>query len=90
MDLMDEVVAGLLWMHLKVPQDASRDEVQDQAHDLVRRIRAGAPQSAIADCLRSLQLDWLCEFPNMPAIRELAQRVMGVVRPSGTSLQSAA
>lgn len=89
-DVMDEAVAGLLWMHLKVPKDASRDELQDYAHEIVRRVHAGAPETAIADYIRTLQSDRLCELPNLPAIHDLARRTVGVVRQASISLQSAA
>ena len=90
LDVMDEAVAGLLWMHLKVPHDASRDELQDYAHEIVRRVHAGAPESAIADYISNLQSDRLCEMPNLPAIRDLARRTVGVVRPACAALQNAA
>ena len=89
-DVMDEAVAGLLWMYLKVPKDASRDELQDYAHEIVRRVHAGAPETAIADYIRALQSDQLCELPNLPVIHDLARRTIGVVRQASISLQSAA
>ena len=89
-DVLDEAVAGLLWMHLKVPKDASRDELQDYAHEIVRRVHAGAPETAIVDYIRTLQCDQLCELPNLPVIHDLARRAVGMVRQARISLQSAA
>ena len=38
-DVLGEVVAGLIWMHLSLPEDASRGEVEDCAAGLVRAAR---------------------------------------------------
>ena len=45
MELLDEVVAGLLWMQLDLPDDTTRDEMEKLAHRLVLRIQGGANEA---------------------------------------------
>src|SRR5580658_3288195 len=41
LEILDEVVAGFLWMQLDLPEDTSRSELESFAHRLVAHIRAG-------------------------------------------------
>jgi hypothetical protein len=75
-----EAVAGLLWMYLQVPEDASKDELEDYAQEIVRRIHADASEAAIAEYIKSLQSEQLCQLPNELAIRVLTRRAVAVVR----------
>lgn len=79
-EILDEVVAGLLWMQLDLPRDVSRDEMEGFAHRLVTRIRGGANESAIAADIAVLQSGQFGRHANLPLIRELAQRSMLAVR----------
>jgi hypothetical protein len=79
-EILDEVVAGLLWMQLDLPFDVSRDEIEDFAHRLVSRIRSGATEASIAAEIAALQSSRFCRPANLPMIRDLAQRSIQVVQ----------
>jgi hypothetical protein len=79
-EILDEVVAGLLWMQLDLPRDVSRDEMEGFAHRLVTRIRGGANESAIAAEIAGLQAGQFARPANLPVIRDLAQRSMLAVK----------
>ncbi|HEY4077304.1 MAG TPA: hypothetical protein VGM26_10285 [Rhizomicrobium sp.] len=79
-EILDEVVAGLLWMQLDLPGDDSRDEIEDFAHRLISRIRGGAPEASIAAEIAALQSHRFCRPANLPVIRDLAQRSMQAVK----------
>jgi hypothetical protein len=79
-DILDEVVAGLLWITLDLPQDVSRAELETFAHQLVARIRFGASQIAIESEITFLQSGQLGRPANHDAIQALAGRVMNAVR----------
>ena len=79
-DILDEVVAGLLWMTLDLPQDVSRPELEHFAHQLVAHIRFGANENMIESEIAFLQSDQLGRPANRDAIHELAARVIGAVK----------
>jgi hypothetical protein len=79
-DILDEVVAGLLWMQLDLPDDITRDEMQAFAHRMVSRIQAGAGDATIAVDIAGLQSTQLGRPANLPIIRDLAARAIAVVR----------
>lgn len=78
--ILDEVVAGLLWMALDLPQDVSRPELESFAHQLVARIRFGASETMIESEIAFLQSDQLGRPANHDAIHGVAGRVMNAVR----------
>lgn len=78
-DLMDQVVAGLLWMSLDLPEDVSRREVEVLAHDLVLRIRADTDRSVLEQGIALLQLRQFSRPPNFAAIREGVRRAVNAV-----------
>jgi hypothetical protein len=78
--ILDEVVAGLLWMSLDLPQDVSRPELESFARQLVSRIRFGASDSAVESEIAFLQSEQLGRPVNRDAIRDLANRVMHAVK----------
>lgn len=79
-EILDEVVAGLLWMQLDLPRDVSRDEIEAFAHRLILRIRGGAAEASIAAEIAALQSGRFCGHANLPVIRDLARRAMAAVR----------
>jgi len=79
-DILDEVVAGLLWMALDLPQDVSRPELEIFAHQLVARIGFGASVCAIESEIGFLQSQQLGRPANHDAIHELAARIFGTVK----------
>ena len=79
-DILDEVVAGLLWISLDLPPDVSRPELESFAHQLVARIRFGASASAIESEIAFLQSEQLGRPANRDTIRALAIRVIGAVK----------
>lgn len=79
-DILDEVVAGLLWMALDLPQDVSRPELETFAHQLVARIRFGAGECAVESEIAFLQSEQLGRPANRDAIHELTVRVLGAVK----------
>jgi hypothetical protein len=78
--ILDEVVAGLLWMSLDLPQDISRPELETFAHQLVMRIKFGAGAVAVESEIIFLQSDQLGRPANHDAIHGLAGRIIGAVR----------
>jgi len=78
-DILDEVVAGLLWITLDLPQDVSRRELEAFAHQLVGRIKFGASETAIESEIVFLQSGQLGRPADHDAIHALANRVMHAV-----------
>lgn len=76
LEILAEVVAGLLWMQPDLPHDVDRDEMQALAHRLVSRIRAGATDTVIAAEIADMQSRRFCRPANLPVIRELARRAI--------------
>ena len=76
---MDQVVAGLLWMSLDLPEDVSRREMETLAHQLVLRIRADVDRAALEQDIALLQLEQFCRPPNFSAIREVVRRAVNAV-----------
>ena len=79
LEILDEVVAGLLWMQLDLPDDTTREEMESFARRLVSRIRMGAGEAAIAVEIAGLQSGQLGRPANLPFIRDLACRAISVV-----------
>ena len=79
LDILDEVVAGFLWMQLDLPEDTSRSELESFAHRLVGRIQAGDGEAAIAGEIAGLQLGQLCRPANPFVVRQLARRAINTV-----------
>ena len=78
--ILDEVVAGLLWITLDLPQDVSRPELETFAHQLVTRIKLGASETVVEGEIAVLQCDQLGRPADHEAIHGLAGRVIGAVR----------
>lgn len=79
-DILDEVVAGLLWMALDLPPDVSRPELESFAHQLVAHVRFGACAAALENDIAFLQSEQLGRPANRDAIRTLAIRIIGAVK----------
>ncbi len=80
LDLLDEVVAGLLWLQMDVPGDVSRGEIEEIAHQLVTRIRANTGEDVIESELLVLQGLQFCRPANRALLQALARRLVRVVR----------
>ena len=78
--IKDEAVAGHLWMHLNVPKDASRDELERYARDLIDGIDTDDSQAAVERQIRILQVQKLCRPLNLAAVSDLAQKSIAVAR----------
>ena len=78
--ILDEVIAGLLWMSLDLPADVSRLELESFAHHLVIQIQAGAAESEIEQEIAALQSGQLCRPANPEMIQGLVLRAIGAVR----------
>jgi hypothetical protein len=81
-DILDEVVAGLLWMTLDLPADVSRQELEAFAHDLVGRIKYGAADTIVENEIVFLQSDQFGRPANQDAIRGVAGRIVCAVKAS--------
>jgi len=79
-DVLSEVVAGQIWMHLSMPADASRAEVEQCAADLIRAADYGAAEQTIEQMLRRLQADQFAGPVNSLTIKLLARRALDMVR----------
>jgi hypothetical protein len=75
-DVLDEVVAGFLWMQLNLPERVSRGEIQQFAHRLVEQIKARANQSDVEREIRNLQYRQFCRPADPVAISDLARRAL--------------
>ncbi|HEY0267004.1 MAG TPA: hypothetical protein VGC16_09645 [Rhizomicrobium sp.] len=79
LDILDEVVAGIFWMALDLPDDTSREELEEFAHHLARRIRGGAGESAIAAEIDFLQRRQFCRTADAAVTAALARRTIAIV-----------
>ena len=79
-DILNEVVAGLIWIQLDLPENVSRNELERAACRLVQRIIANASVRAVEDELTFLQRDQFCRPVKEAVIRELARRTISAVK----------
>jgi hypothetical protein len=79
-DILNEVVAGLIWIQLDLPENVSRSELETFAYRLVQRILANASIHAVEDELTFLQRDQFCRPAKVEVIRQLARRTMSAVK----------
>ena len=80
LEILDEVVAGFLWMQLDLPEDISHGELEGFAHRLVAVIQAGAGEAEIAAIIAELQFGQLCRPGNPAAIHDVARRAIATVK----------
>jgi len=81
-DILDEVIAGFIWMGLNLPDDASLPELENFARRLIARIRSHASQAAVESELTVLQKVQFCGAVDPAVIRSLASRSIAIVRGS--------
>jgi len=81
-DILDEVIAGFIWMDLNLPDDASLPELESFAHRLIARIRSNASQAAVESELTVLQKVQFCGAADPAVIRSLASRFIAIVKAS--------
>jgi hypothetical protein len=67
--ILNQVIAGILWMSLDLPEDVSRQELEEFAHCLVARINAGTAEEF---CLRT----------DAATLRGLIRRAANIVQGS--------
>jgi hypothetical protein len=79
-DILNEVVAGLIWIQMDLPENVSRSELETVAHRLVQQIIANAGVRAVEDELTFLQRNQFCRPVKPEVIRELARRTMSAVK----------
>jgi len=79
-DILNEVVAGLIWIQLDLPENVSRYELETFAYRLVQRIIANASVRAVEEELTFLQRDQFCRPVKEAVIRELARRTISAVK----------
>jgi hypothetical protein len=80
LEILDEVVAGFLWMQLDLPEDITRPELESFAHRLVTVIQAGGDEADIAARITGLQCGQFCRRADFAAIDELARRAIAAVK----------
>jgi len=85
-DILDEVIAGFIWMDLNLPEDASLPELESFAHRLIARIRSNANQAAVESELAVLQKVQFCRAVAPAVIRSLASRSIAIVRGSQAAI----
>jgi len=81
--ITSEVVAGLLWMYLNMPDDISRSELEKHACDLVGEIKSGSSLAVVEEKIRILQVKKLCRPINLSTVDDVARRSIAVVRSAG-------
>jgi len=84
--ILDEVIAGFIWMGLKLPDDASLPELENFARRLIARIRSNAGQAAVESELAVLQKVQFCGAVDPALIRSLASRSIAIVRASQAAI----
>ena len=57
--ILNEVIAGFLWMEMDLPRDASRDEIEELALRLISSIKAKADEHVIECDLIDFQREQL-------------------------------
>ena len=85
-DILDEVIAGFIWMDLNLPEDVSLPELERFAHRLIARIRSNASQAAVESDLAVLQKVQFCGAVDPAVIRSLASRSIAIVRASQAAI----
>ncbi|MDB5734847.1 MAG: hypothetical protein JWP16_2504 [Alphaproteobacteria bacterium] len=78
--ILNEVIAGFLWMEMDLPQNVSRDEVEELASRLISRIKADADEQVIEYDLARFQLNQFCKPVKPLNLRELARRAVVTVK----------
>jgi hypothetical protein len=77
-DVLNETLAGLLWMALALPEDATLEEFVSLADMLAQKISGGAKQPDILVWLQDVQ-NALQTYPNgTGALLELSGRILEV------------
>lgn len=79
-DIVQEAVAGLIWFYLDLPADASRQEVEGCASQLINLIRSGSSLGALVRVIAGQQRDCFCMLGKPRAIWALAERSADLVR----------
>jgi hypothetical protein len=74
--VVNEVMAGFLWMSLDPPDDTNLDEIKQLALDLAQRIRAGGNESEIAAQLEYVQRHQLCRPVDPARLKGIARRAV--------------
>ncbi len=77
--LLDEIVAGFLWMHLDLPEDVTRDEIESFARHVIVRINFGADEAAVERELAMFQFNQFCRPVKRDIVRALARRSIAAV-----------
>src|SRR5688572_15141712 len=83
--LVEEVVAGFLWMMLDIPEDTTLDEVTSLAQQLVTRIQQGDDEALIQAWLDNMQRHHLCRPADAAMLRDLACRAVTLVKAYAAS-----
>lgn len=78
-ELLDEVLAGFLWMSLDPPEETSIDELKIVARKLAMNIRAGAREDDVSHQLERLQKSYFSRKPRPEVLRAIAKVSIGLV-----------
>lgn len=88
--IVREAVAGLIWLYLDLPDDASRLEVEWCAGQIIASMLNGGTEDSLEKTIRSLQAACFCEISSASAIRALARRCAATTRSSMSPKQGLA
>lgn len=86
--VLQETIAGLIWLYLDLPADASRQEVEEYADELIACIRGSEGFDAIERTIRHLHVQRFCISSNARSLRILVERSIAIVRLEPMSLPS--
>jgi hypothetical protein len=78
-DLLCQVIAGLLWLSLDLPDDPTKEELDALAEQLVAGIAAGSDEITVVAELIRFQSKCFCKPPNISSITTLARRMISTV-----------
>ena len=79
-DLLCEIVAGLLWIALEIPEEFSRKDVEAVARSLIGKVKAGCGVERIEQEMLRLQRFQLCRIGEADRHRAVVQRLVAAIR----------
>ena len=78
--ILNQIIAGIMWLSLDLPTDVSREELEALAHRLIALIRAGPRGSSIKTEFQILYVETFNRSTDASRIQCLIQRAESIVR----------
>ena len=78
--ILNESVASLFWMHLRIPETVTRSDVEGAVAEVVHLVLMNRRQAVVAGRITELQRAWLPGLNDVSHVEGLAARLMEMVR----------